>query len=70
MAEFNVGFIGLGIMGESMCANIIKNGYPTWVYNIAPEQVQKMVNLGANACESFRRNDPKCFAYYYNGPGK
>ena len=52
MAEFNVGFIGLGIMGESMCANIIKNGYPTWVYDIAPEQVQKMVDLGANACES------------------
>ena len=46
MAEFNVGFIGLGIMGKSMCANIIKNGYPTWVYNIAPEQIQKMVDFG------------------------
>ncbi len=29
-----VGFIGLGIMGESMCENIIKNGYETWIFDI------------------------------------
>ena len=52
MAEMKIGFIGLGIMGESMCENIINKGYPTWVYDINTQQVEKMVKLGAKACQN------------------
>ncbi|MBD3185954.1 NAD-binding protein [Candidatus Bathyarchaeota archaeon] len=41
-----IGFIGLGIMGESMCENIINAGYETWVYDIEPEKVEKLASLG------------------------
>ncbi|HME50809.1 MAG TPA: NAD(P)-dependent oxidoreductase [Candidatus Lokiarchaeia archaeon] len=49
---FKVGFIGLGIMGEPMATNIIKNGHETWVYDIDPAQVEKLAELGGNPCES------------------
>jgi 3-hydroxyisobutyrate dehydrogenase-like beta-hydroxyacid dehydrogenase len=49
---FTVGFIGLGIMGESMAENIIKNGNETWVYDINPAQVDKLAELGGLPCES------------------
>jgi 3-hydroxyisobutyrate dehydrogenase-like beta-hydroxyacid dehydrogenase len=48
----NVGFIGLGIMGESMCENILKRNFPTWVYDIDPTKMQKMKDLGASPCKS------------------
>jgi 3-hydroxyisobutyrate dehydrogenase len=50
--EFKIGFIGLGIMGESMAENIIKNGYETYVYDINQEQVDKLAALGGNPCGS------------------
>lgn len=53
MVDFKIGFIGLGIMGESMCENIIKKGnYPTWVFDLSNAQVEKMVAIGAKACKS------------------
>jgi 3-hydroxyisobutyrate dehydrogenase-like beta-hydroxyacid dehydrogenase len=38
---FKVGFIGLGIMGESMSERIIKAGHETFVFDINPLQVAK-----------------------------
>lgn len=49
---FKVGFIGLGIMGESMAENIIKKGHETWVYDINQAQVEKLAAIGGNPCES------------------
>lgn len=43
-----IGFIGLGIMGESMCENILKkSGAEVYVYNRTKEKADKLVNLGA-----------------------
>ena len=46
-----IGFIGLGIMGESMCENIIKkHDDKVFVFDFVKPQVDKMVALGAVAC--------------------
>ena len=53
MVDLKIGFIGLGIMGESMCENIIKKGnYPTWVYDLNKTQIDKMVAIGAKPCKN------------------
>jgi 4-hydroxybutyrate dehydrogenase / sulfolactaldehyde 3-reductase len=45
-----VGFVGVGVMGGPMAANIIrKGGYELTVYDISPEAVAKLVKLGAKA---------------------
>lgn len=43
-----IGFIGLGTMGESMCANILKAGFTVWVYDVKQEQIDKLTKLGAH----------------------
>ena len=48
-----IGFIGLGIMGESMCENIIKKHNDTvYCFDINRKQVEKLAALGAVPCES------------------
>lgn len=43
-----IGFIGLGIMGESMCENILKkSGAEVYVYNRTKEKADNLINLGA-----------------------
>src|SRR6056297_88597 len=43
-----IGFIGLGIMGESMCANLLKKREEEiLVYDINEEKIEKMVKQGA-----------------------
>lgn len=47
-----IGFIGLGIMGESMCENIIKkHDDSVYCFDINKNQVEKLVSLGAVGCE-------------------
>jgi len=46
-----IGFIGLGIMGESMCSNIIKkHDDDVYVCDLVQSQVDKLVAEGAIAC--------------------
>jgi 3-hydroxyisobutyrate dehydrogenase and related beta-hydroxyacid dehydrogenases len=48
-----IGFIGLGIMGESMCENIVKkHDDKVYVYDLIPEQIKKLTDIGAIACKS------------------
>ncbi|MBQ9517492.1 MAG: NAD(P)-dependent oxidoreductase [Eubacterium sp.] len=48
-----IGFIGLGIMGESMCENIVKK-HDDAVYcsDLNKDQVAKLAALGANGCDT------------------
>ncbi len=48
----NIGFIGPGIMGGPMALNLIKGGYPLWVYARRPAAAQTLVAAGAEACSS------------------
>jgi len=42
-----IGFIGLGIMGNPMAQNLLKNGIGLTVYDIKPAAMEKCINLGA-----------------------
>ena len=48
-----IGFIGLGIMGESMCENIVKkHNDDVFCSDINKAQVEKLAALGAKGCET------------------
>lgn len=48
-----IGFIGLGIMGESMCENIVKkHDDAVYVFDYVKEKVDQLAAIGAVACAS------------------
>jgi len=47
-----IGFIGLGIMGGPMAANLVKAGYPVTGYNRSPAAAQRLAGLGGQAATS------------------
>jgi 4-hydroxybutyrate dehydrogenase / sulfolactaldehyde 3-reductase len=49
-----VGFIGLGVMGAPMAANIVRKGHELTVWDRSPEAVARLVELGARAATSAR----------------
>ena len=53
-----VGFMGLGIMGAPMAANILKAGYPLMVYNRTPDKAQDLARMGTGVASS-----PKALAH-------
>ena len=42
-----IGFIGLGIMGSRMAANLQKSGYDLMVHNRTAERAQALLDEGA-----------------------
>ena len=64
MAIRNVGFIGLGTMGNPMAKNILKGGYPLAVYDVNADAMTELVEAGATSCDSAaevaRRSDAIC----------
>ncbi len=51
----NIGFIGLGIMGTPMAANLIKAGFRLTVWNRTPEKCVPLTELGAAQAASPRQ---------------
>src|SRR5512143_2750901 len=47
-----VGFVGLGIMGEPMCRNLLAKGHAVTVFNRTPAKMGSLVAAGANAATS------------------
>jgi 3-hydroxyisobutyrate dehydrogenase len=52
MDKPRIGFIGLGIMGKPMCANLLKAGYSLTVWNRSQPSIDTVVGYGAAAGES------------------
>lgn len=52
MAITRVGFIGLGIMGAPMAANLLKAGFEVTVWNRSPSRTQRLLEAGANGADS------------------
>jgi 3-hydroxyisobutyrate dehydrogenase-like beta-hydroxyacid dehydrogenase len=50
--KLKIGFMGLGIMGSAMAANILKAWYPLLVYNRTPEKAQPLAEAGAAVASS------------------
>ncbi|MBM3457466.1 MAG: NAD(P)-dependent oxidoreductase, partial [Armatimonadetes bacterium] len=49
MSQPKLGFIGLGIMGRPMCANLLKAGYSLTVWNRSQPGIDEVVGYGAAA---------------------
>lgn len=47
-----VGYIGMGLMGKSMAANILKAGFPVNVYNRTKSKCDDLAALGANVFDT------------------
>ncbi len=47
-----VGFIGLGMMGKPMAANVVKGGFETTVFDFDAEPVKELAKLGAKPAGS------------------
>jgi 3-hydroxyisobutyrate dehydrogenase len=47
-----IGFIGIGIMGKPMAANLLKKGYTLSVYNRSKRSVEELGSMGARKAES------------------
>ena len=52
MAIRRVGFIGLGIMGAPMAANLLKAGFAVTVWNRSPSRTKPLIDAGANGAAS------------------
>lgn len=48
----NVGFIGLGIMGGPMAANLVKAGFDVVGYNRSRAKVDRLVDVGGRAADT------------------
>jgi 3-hydroxyisobutyrate dehydrogenase len=49
MSRSNVGFIGLGNMGQPMAKNLINDAFDTWMYDVSEKALAELVALGARA---------------------
>lgn len=57
----SIGFIGLGIMGESMSENLIKkSGQTVYVYDVDKSKIQKLVDKGGKAVEEIEDIAKNC----------
>jgi 3-hydroxyisobutyrate dehydrogenase len=54
MSKPAVGFIGLGLMGRPMAANLLKAGFPVTVWNRTASRTQALVAQGARAAATPR----------------
>lgn len=49
-----IGFIGLGIMGSPMAANLIRAGHEVTGYDVSPDSVQRLVDAGGHSAGSIK----------------
>jgi len=47
-----LGWIGTGVMGQSMCAHLIRSGYTLTVFNRTPSKAQPLLDIGATLATS------------------
>lgn len=47
-----IGFIGLGRMGRPMASNLVRKGFSLTVYDVSPEGVKALTDLGGKAASS------------------
>ncbi|MBF8191130.1 2-hydroxy-3-oxopropionate reductase [Nonomuraea sp. K274] len=48
----NIGFVGLGIMGSPMAANLLKAGHVVTGYDVSAERVEQLAGLGGKGASS------------------
>lgn len=48
----NIGWIGTGVMGNSMCGHLIKNGANAFIFNRTVAKTKMLASMGAKVCSS------------------
>ncbi|WP_274424952.1 NAD(P)-dependent oxidoreductase [Chelativorans sp. YIM 93263] len=70
MTSPTIGFAGLGVMGEPICRNILsKSGAAMHVFDLKPEPVERLVQLGAQRAESAAELAEKVDILFLSLPG-
>ncbi len=54
MADTRVGWVGIGVMGRSMCGHLLKAGYPVALTTRTREKAAELLSTGAAWCASAR----------------
>jgi len=54
MAEIKVGWVGIGVMGKSMCGHLLKAGYPVVLTTRTREKAAELLSAGAAWCATAR----------------
>jgi 3-hydroxyisobutyrate dehydrogenase len=49
---WRIGWVGIGVMGKSMCSHILKAGYHVSVYNRTREKAKELIKAGAQWCSN------------------
>lgn len=52
MKKINIGWIGTGVMGSSMCIRLLNAGYSMHIYNRTKAKARKLIEMGAVWCDS------------------
>lgn len=55
-----IGFIGIGVMGESMAGHLLKAGHDLYVYNRTKSKADRIVAEGATWCEDVKSIAQQC----------
>ncbi len=48
----NIGWIGTGVMGKSMCMHLLNAGHSIFIFNRTKEKALELISSGAKWCES------------------
>jgi len=54
MAETRVGWVGIGVMGKSMCGHLLKAGFPVTLTTRTKEKASELLSAGAGWCRTPR----------------
>jgi 3-hydroxyisobutyrate dehydrogenase-like beta-hydroxyacid dehydrogenase len=66
----SLGFIGLGVMGGGMCANVVrKHAAPVFAYDMNPDALAEQVGMGAKATASAREVAEAAKVIFLSLPG-
>lgn len=52
MPDLRLGYIGLGIMGRPVALNLLRAGYPLFVWARRPERLEPILQAGGQSCDS------------------
>lgn len=72
MAEIaSIGFVGLGVMGEPMCANLArKSGLPVLAFDLRPEPLARLAEVGVEAAASLPEIAARADLIFLSLPGR
>jgi 2-hydroxy-3-oxopropionate reductase len=61
-----IGYIGLGVMGHACANNLLKAGYPLWIFARRHEQMHALHQAGAQICHSPQELTRHCEIIFTN----